>query len=136
MWIEIIERSRFDRSHRSPPTRGCGLKSDELIGAEGQCGVTPHAGVWIEIYNVIHIISTALKSPPTRGCGLKCLRRQVKEVSRRSPPTRGCGLKFIGAFIVFLIDAVTPHTGVWIEIQKLKQARIDAERHPPRGGVD
>ena len=57
------------------------------------CGVTPHAGVWIEILQPENVILLS-GSLPMRECGLKYNRsdRRIK------------------------VPHVTPHAGVWIEI--------------------
>ena len=55
--------------------------------------VTPYAGVWIEIYSSLSVITISL-----------------------SLPTRECGLKFITGASEAYEEGVTPYAGVWIEI--------------------
>jgi len=78
---------------RSRPTRACGLKS--TIGvclAFGVC-VTPHAGVWIEIYVAGRVVGKATVTPHA-----------------------GVWIEIVAMKLKSTIDLVTPHAGVWIEI--------------------
>ena len=55
----------------SLPTRECGLKSCFGADAVIPANVTPYAGVWIEIIDIIDNRVITLESLPTRECGLK-----------------------------------------------------------------
>ena len=77
--------------------------------------VTPFAGVWIEIGNIINHKRTDL-SLPLRECGLKCSTRHQKQERLLSLPLRECGLKSKAKGGKPQDKNVTPFAGVWIEI--------------------
>ena len=102
---------------QSLPTWECGLKLDQKLDLSYNPTVTPHVGVWIEIFDhlkitelhtvtphvgvwieirsfarsIYHCLS---KSLPTWECGLKCLCSVHHNMPVRSLPTWECGLKF------------------------------------------
>ena len=76
----------------SLPLRECGLKSEQSIVLIDEVGVTPLAGVWIEIPQS-PAAKIRVSSLPLRECGLKsdpCVQNDDSDV--------------------------TPLAGVWIEI--------------------
>ena len=99
----------------SLPLRECGLKFPEFYGDENLPGVTPLAGVWIEIAKQ-DISDPCPKSLPLRECGLKSGKGLPAifhfchspcgsvdwNLKRIKSPSRYC--------------KVTPLAGVWIEI--------------------
>ena len=76
----------------SLPTRECGLKS-ALRGQINNYGVTPYAGVWIEIF-IVNAYSQHFYVTPYAGVWI--------EISV--------------SFVTFSVVTVTPYAGVWIEI--------------------
>ena len=92
VWIETLYLCHASAARRSPPTRGCGLKLDN-----------------------INFVLLNDRSPPTRGCGLKLAYYLLDKIHEESPPTRGCGLKRSIAQADYTAFGVTPYAGVWIE---------------------
>jgi len=96
--------------------------------------VTPHAGVWIEMWMIFYK-NTLWKSHPTRVCGLKLFFWHEESCQTESHPTRVCGLKFlrVGPFA----DVVVSHP---TRVCGLKYARLRTlmlrGSHTPRGCVD
>ena len=95
VWIEIKRMASCAEACSSPPTRGCGLKSDTQRPAHWWDQVTPHAGVWIEICRFVEW-RIARGVTPHAGVWIEIL------------ITRNCSV----------ITGVTPHAGVWIEIRQ------------------
>ena len=51
VWIEMRLSDFIMIAHgRSPPSRGCGLKFQNLFSRLNATSVTPFAGVWIEMF--------------------------------------------------------------------------------------
>ena len=95
-------------------------------------GVTPFAGVWIEI--IKEILNVKLGSSlPSRECGLKLCCTCATLLAIWSLPSRECGLKWniSSSRISFL--SVTPFAGVWIEIWLPHESNISIDVTPFAG---
>jgi len=78
--------------------------------------VTPHAGVWIEIFDCV-TVQAPHPSHPTRVCGLKFL-CEVPGGPKHVTPHAGVWIEIgTGPTVRTSLD-VTPHAGVWIEISR------------------
>ena len=71
----------------SLPSRGRGLKLEEMNDSVNKPNVAPFAGAWIEIQTEQNL-STISKSLPSRGRGLKCF-LCVETTQERSRSLRG-----------------------------------------------
>ena len=141
----------------SPPTRRCGLKSQNQIALEvaemspptRRCGlkfpvckamldlgpVTSYAEVWIEMKDIMQLYLLSM-SPPTRRCGLKCFHIRQTDSAISSPPTRRCGLKSFVRDMITSEENVTSYAEVWIEMIVQGTATTSPCSHLLRGGVD
>ena len=135
VWIETLYLCHASAARRSPPTRGCGLKLDN-----------------------INFVLLNDRSPPTRGCGLKLAYYLLDKIHEESPPTRGCGLKRSIAQADYTAFGVTPTRGCGLKLAQLaglsrpvtspptrgcglkqrpgRVCRGARQGHPLRGGVD
>ena len=95
--------------------RECGLKSGSGIGTGCGAGVTPRAGVWIEINAVSHTLSSQGVTPRA-GVWIEIHLLRHLWYPHPSLPVRECGLKFPLDFSRNCMLPVTPRAGVWIEI--------------------
>ena len=79
----------------SLPSRECGLKLLPELPGDNESGVTPFAGVWIEIY-----LSAQLSHPhyvtPFAGVWIEISVRLSVSSNSTSLPSRECGLKCLG----------------------------------------
>ena len=99
-------------------------------------GVTPLAGVWIEIGRRPDRATLAVGSLPSRECGLKYERNSQYGKFMKSLPSRECGLKLLENDMEKSEKNVTPLAGVWIEIRGREVAYSAPGCHSPRGSVD
>ena len=95
MWIEILDITCQFLGNESLPVRECGLKYLRITVRNPHHGVTPCAGVWIEIGTFTNA-QTAQNVTPCAGVWIEILN----------------GIDGIAA------SSVTPCAGVWIEIMK------------------
>ena len=78
-------------------------------------GVTPFAGVWIEIIRPI-VVCLGTKSLPSRECGLKSAYDGDIRQSYKVTPFAGVWIEIIPGIECTGIARVTPFAGVWIEM--------------------
>ena len=94
------------------PHAGVWIEISYLLGYLFKVSVTPHAGVWIEISQG-RGKDVSLAVTPHAGVWIEIRDSTVTWGTSSSPPTRGCGLKFDGGLVYSACRG-----------------------HPPRGGVD
>ena len=137
----------------SLPVRECGLKLRVVRIRGVVVGVTPRAGVWIEIpmaalwtsmWTSLPVRECGLKwdkrhhgavhfgSLPVRECGLKLEKLDHLPAPALSLPVRECGLKCLVCPVVASVWPVTPRAGVWIEMLKNTQLLIPSGSLPVR----
>ena len=100
-----------------------------------QSGVTPLAGVWIEIAPKMAVGAAELGHPPRGGVD-RNIREGIPYSLRDGHPPRGGVDRNVNVKIGFDGYNVTPLAGVWIEIPLTATYRTAHWSHPPRGGVD
>ena len=93
--LKFLRCKQLNQSHLllSPPIRRCGLK-----------------------FSILSLILTTGASPPIRRCGLKFHIDTSDTSHYHVTSQRRCGLKLLHHEIVALLNVVTSHTEVWIEI--------------------
>ena len=107
----------------SLPLRECGLKFRKIIYAVETGGVTPLAGVWIEISG-IRANSASPSVTPLAGVWIEIYEFFVSFRIVPSLPLRECGLKSTKKSDTCCQIPVTPLAGVWIEICRDNKCRF------------
>ena len=107
----------------SLPLRECGLKFRKIIYAVETGGVTPLAGVWIEISG-IRANSASPSVTPLAGVWIEIYEFFVSFRIVPSLPLRECGLKYTKKSDTCCQIPVTPLAGVWIEICRDNKCRF------------
>ncbi len=77
--------------------------------------VTPRAGVWIEIEKGVQDLGLG-DVTPRAGVWIEMVNWFCTIVTLTSHPVRVCGLKFLSISLNYHKYKVTPRAGVWIEI--------------------
>ena len=99
------------------PLAGVWVEMGTKLYSGEQMTVTPLAGVWVEIAGMLPVIPGKTGSLPLRECGLKYrITRHHPAGCGRSLPLRECGLKFFHHRRSNATALVTPLAGVWVEI--------------------
>ena len=74
------------------PFAGVWIEMDNLVASIGQIAVTPFAGVWIEIMFSGHLLLCLIVTP-FAGVWIEILAPLPHPLAKRSLPLRECGLK-------------------------------------------
>ena len=97
-------------------------------------GVTPLAGVWVEITSVTSNNCAPVVSLPLRECGLKSAGRDIWARPYPVTPLAGVWVEMGRPDLMSPSDNVTPLAGVWVEMH-LSNLRYSHVRVTPLAGV-
>ena len=111
--MKFVDQGVLSDSSKSPSTRGCGLKFNQEIYADGSD-----------------------ESPSTRGCGLKSEKGILSVVNHRVTLHARVWIEIVSASPSKAMYGVTLHARVWIEINVFHVKHFGRCCHPPREGVD
>ena len=78
--------------------------------------VTPCAGVWIEIKNLLFPLDFYNASLPVRECGLKQIYNHYRKHWVGVTPCAGGWIEIMSEELLYRAERFTPCAGVWIEI--------------------